>query len=363
MTQHHVSLLTLKTVTLISLALLVGCGHEDATLQPADLPPLSARTTTVEVLQDAVPIEVRGTLQPARSADVASRASGPVVHVEVEAGDLVRAGDPLVRIQPDTSAGQLSQAQGVLAQATATLALAEKNFQRFERLHANGAASEVELDGARMELERAKGAVQQAEGAVRAAASVAADATARAPFPGRVVRRMVDIGDMVGPGRPLVRIESLGGQQIWLIVREADLGRVAAGQELAVRVDARPQLGTLPAIIDEIVPSADPATHTFLVKATLDADPLPSGLACRAVLQGDTAERFVVPVSAIHHRGGLELVIVRSADDTARTLAVSTGDTLDGGRVEILAGLQGGDEVVVDAPGPVPSGTPLEVMR
>jgi RND family efflux transporter MFP subunit len=343
--------------------MLTACGHEQADLEPADLPTVRASTTTVEVLAEAVPIEVRGTLQPARSADVSSRVSGPVIEVEVEAGDLVQAGDPLVHIQPDTSEGQLSQAQGALAQASAALALAEKNFHRFERLHAKGAASEVELDGARMEHERAQGAVKQAQGAVRAASSVAAETVAKAPFAGRVARRLIDVGDMVAPGRPLVRVETLAGQQIWLTVREADINRITDGQEITVRLDAKPELGALPATVDEIVPSADPATHTFTVKATLDADPLPSGLAGRGSIPGELTERLVVPRSAVHVRGGLELVIVRAADDTAQTRAVSTGAEVGTDRIEILAGLAAGDEVVVDAPGPVPDGSPLEVVR
>ncbi len=111
----------------------------------------------------------------------------------------------------------------------------------------------------------------------------------------------------------------------------------------------------------EIVPSADPATHTFTVKVALPGIALRSGISGRAALPGDPTDRLVVPAAAVHRRGGLELVVVRADDGTARTRAVTTG-RLDGGRIEILSGLDDGEQVVVDAPGPVADGTPLEVV-
>ena len=74
-----------------------------------------------------------------------------------------------------------------------------------------------------MEYERAQGAVTQAEGAVRAATTVAGESIVRAPFTGRVVDTLVDVGDLAAPGRPLVRVESTAGRQFWVTVREADI--------------------------------------------------------------------------------------------------------------------------------------------
>jgi hypothetical protein len=115
--------------------------------------------------------------------------------------------------------------------------------------------------------------------------------------------------------------------------------------------------------VAEIVPSADPATHTFTVKVDLGAVEIRSGLSGRAFFSGDAGDRLIVPASAVHHRGGLELVVVRAADGGARTRAVTTGARLDGGRVEILSGLDEGEDVATDLPAPVADGTPLEVTR
>ena len=216
---------------------------------------------------------------------------------------------------------------------------------------------------AKMQFEQARGAVDQADGAVQAASSVASESFVRAPFAGRVTETLVEVGDLAAPGRPLVQIESLEGQQIWLNVGERDVARVHLGDEIDVRLDARPDLGTLTGLVDEIVPSADPATHTVTIKVGLGSAQVSSGFSGRAAIAGDPTERLVIPPQAVHRRGGLELVIVRSADGTARTRAVTTGSALADGRIEVFSGVAAGEAVVVNAPGPVADGTPLELGR
>jgi RND family efflux transporter MFP subunit len=340
-----------------------ACGHDRPSLAEANLQPLSVEVAEVERITEAKAIQVRGVVQPARQAAVSSRVMGPVVKLNVRAGSTVARNQVLLEIQPEAAAGQLGQARGALAQAEAALALAERNYGRFEALHAENAASEVELDMAKMQYGQAKGAVEQAEGAVRTASSVADESTVRAPFDGRIVETLVEVGDFAAPGRPLVRVESVDGQQMWLNVRESDIGRVSVGDQIEVRLDARPDLGAFAGEIREIVPSADPATHTFTVKVGLGEIDVPSGFSGRAMISGDTTDRMVVPIDAVHRRGGLELVIVRAADGSARTRAVTTGGTMDNDRIEVLSGVEAGESVVVNAPGPVADGTPLELAR
>ena len=99
------------------------------------------------------------------------------------------------------------------------------------------------------------------------------------------------------------------------------------------------------------------------VKVDLGDLAIPSGFSGRATITGDVSERLVVPDSAVHRRGGLELVVVRAEDGTARTRAVTTGGVLANGRIEVLSGVDAGEAVVTDAPGPVADGTPLEISR
>ena len=353
---------SIVVVSVAALAL-TACGHDEPKTAIADLDPLAVEVATVKRFTESKPIELRGVIRPARQAAVSSRVMGPVVKLNVRSGSVVAKNQVLLEIEPEAAAGQRAPCLTELAQAEAAFALAERNLARFQALHDENAASELELDMARMQYEQAKGAVEQAEGAVQAAASVADESAVRAPFAARVVETLAEVGDLATPGRPLVRVESIEGQQIWLSVRESDVGRVEVGDSIAVRIDARQDLGTVDGEVREIVPSADPATHTFTVKAGLGRIDVASGFSGRATIMGDSTDRLVVPTSAVHRRGGLELVIVRAADGSARTRAVTTGNAVGDDRIEILSGVNADESVVVNAPGPVADGTPLELVR
>jgi RND family efflux transporter MFP subunit len=345
-----------------ALMIAAGCGHDEPSMDSRTPDAITVQVVDVQVDRESKPIGVRGVVQAARQADVSTRVMGPVVALRVKSGSTVAKGQTLLEIQPEASQGQLSQAEGALGQAQAGLALAERNYERFRALHADNAASELELDMAKMQYEQTKAAVEQAQGAVTTASTVAGESAVRAPFAARVIDTLIEVGDLASPGRPLVRIESLGGQQIWLTVREADAGRVAIGDELAIEFDARSDLGSVTGTVEEIVPSVDPATHTLTVKVGLGSLNIPTGFSGRAQIEGDPVDRLTIPTAAVHRRGGLELVVVRTADGSARTRAVTTG-SIHGEIVEILSGLDAGDSVVIDAPGPVTDGTPLEVVR
>jgi len=358
-TKHLSTIATLAAVAL----LLTACGGHDAEPAHADFAPVKARLAPVEQVTSAAAIEVYGIVQPARQSFISSRVMGPVVAIHVRAGDRVEEGGLLLEIAPDSIDGQVAQAMGAKAQAEAVLALAEKNLRRFETLHADNAASELELDMAQMQFEQARGAVRQAEGAVKAASSVAEESGVRAPFAARVVEKLVDLGDLAAPGRPLVRLESLSGKQIWLTVREADMHRIKPGDEIGVRFDSLPDERELKGRVVEIVPAADPTTHTFTVKAGLGDLKVASGSSGRAFLPGDAVERLLIPASALHQRGGLELVVVRGEQGRSLTRAVTTGAPMEGERIEVLSGLSAGEQVLIDIAGPLPDGTPVEVSE
>lgn len=358
---------------LASLALLAGafaftaCGARQDGADTAEPSPVSARLAVSERASAVQYAVLTGTVAAEKAAAVSARVLATVTAVHVEMGDEVSAGQTLITLDAAVAEGQLAQARGALAQAEAALALARRNHQRFQALAATQSASELEVDLARMQFEQATGAVAQAGGAVTAAQSLARDARVVAPFAGRISARLVEIGDLAAPGRPLVTVESGGGRRLVVSVPEtvAQAAALEPGDPLAVTLDAQPTLGELTGRVLEVSPGPDPATHAYTVRIDL---PLASGTAVAAGSAGRVHlpvarhEAVRVPREALIESGGLTLVVVRDDDGRARSRVVTAGGVAADGRVEILSGLAGGESVALGLAIAPAAGARIEVI-
>lgn len=342
-----------------------ACGGEShPTAEGPELEPIRASVASAQRMEIPREVQVRGTVEAASLAAVSARIMATVTDVRVGAGDRVEKGDLLLEIDPETSRGQLAQASGGLAQAEATLALAEKNHERFRGLAERDAASELELDRMRTRWEQAQAAVESARGAVRAADSMASDSRVTAPFPGRVARRLVDVGDLAAPGRPLVMIESDGARRLRVSVPESVMVKsgLKVGHGLPVVVDARPELGRIQGSVVEMTPGANPMSHAYEVEISLPVTDLATGSAGRAWIQTGVRPAVVVPREAVLEHGGLEMVVLRDDEGRTTTRVVTTGAAV-GDRIEVLSGLTGSERILVGL-GSIPTaGTPVEEVE
>ena len=188
--------------------------------------------------------------------------------------------------------------------------------------------------------------------------------TVVAPFDGRVYRRMVEVGDLAAPGRPLLMLESDGPRRLRLAVPESLVAEsgLDEGDVVAVSVDSRADLGRMEANVVERSSGADPASHSFEFKLALPMDDLPTGAAGRAWVTSGSMARVVVPADALLRRGGLTLVAVRTDDGLAATRVVTVGATVADGRVEVLSGLAGGETLLAGLGAPPPAGARVEAL-
>jgi RND family efflux transporter MFP subunit len=353
---------TWRNLALLAAVIPIACGQHDTELAaeaPGSVRARLARAERIEVRQE---VEVQGTVEARQTAAVSARVMAMVTAVHVKAGDPVQRGQLLLEIDPQTAKGQVAQARGALSQARAALALAERNYERFRGLAEAKAASDLEVDMARMQYEQAQGAVEQAEGAVAAASSVAGDARVEAPFAGRIAQRMVDVGDLAAPGRPLLMLESTVGRQLVTPVPESLMQQAGLrlGDRLRVTIDSRPDLSDLEGTVVEMTPGADPASHSFRIKLDLPLPDLITGAAGRARVPSRTRTAVVVPGAAVLSRGGMDLVVIRNAEGLASSRVVTIGQTLPDGRREILSGLTGDETVLVGLAAAPPIGSRVE---
>jgi RND family efflux transporter MFP subunit len=348
-----------RTVWLTLLPLLVlGCGHGEK-VEPKRSP-VSVRAMTVVSTEEPATVEASGSLRSGKETVLAGKVMGTVVSIKKAAGEQIRKGEVLIVVDSRDVDGQIAQARGALAQAQAAAAIARTNLGRFEQLFARSAASQLELDQARYQAETANGAVTQAEGAVATASSYKSYAEIAAPFDGRIVDRLCEVGDMTAPGRPLMKIESEGSLRLDVSLPESHLGAAVPGQIVKVRV---PALGdrTIDGVVSEVVPALDPATRSFLVKIALPSDAtLRSGLYGRATFQSGTRRALRIPRMSLRERGGFTGVFVVE-DGNASFRLVNVGDA-PSETPEILSGLSDGDRVILDPPASLEVGAPVEVQ-
>jgi len=269
-------------------------------------------------------------------------------------GQAVPAGAVLVRLDSRETDSALASAEAAREAARTALALAKKNRERFETLESHETAAPVELDRARQEEAAAAAAALGAEAAVRRAETDRTQAVLVAPFDAIVVEKMVSVGDLAAPGRPLVRLASRTGRRVEAAPGEEDAARLAPGSSVDVVLEQRVVKGR----VAEIVGAVDPQTRRRTVRVELPPgiEP-PVGSFARLLLSGPSVERLLAPARAVVSRGGLELAWSVGADGRVSLRYVRTGPLASDGNVEIRSGLAEGERVVLDPPADLEAGT------
>jgi RND family efflux transporter MFP subunit len=331
--------------TLVAI-LAAGCGKHEAARPSAGpaVPARQVRTEAVVRSGSVGELAVPGVVQARQRAALSARTPASVVLLPYQEGQWVKAGAVVVRL--DDAASRAS-----VAAAEAGLKAAQADLDRTRSLLAKGAATP-------RELEQMTAAASAAEAQLSAAKDALSYSALRAPFAGRVAARRVNLGDVVSPGSTLVEIEGEGGLELRATVESAVAAALRPGARLKAQVDG--QTAALDATVSAIAPAGDPTTHRFELKADLKAAPgLRAGLFARLLVPGLAAEpTLLVPAAAVFERGGLTGVFV-AADGKARLRWIAPGARA-GERMEVRAGLEAGEHVVLD-PGDLADLAPLRV--
>ena len=321
--------------------------------------------TLVTAQERKVPdtFEAIGTVRARQSAPIASQVMGYVVSLSVREGDAVRQGQTIAVIDDGQAAAGVAQAQGAVSaarqQVTAAeseLALAKSTLARYQSLYEKKSLSPQEFDEVKARFQAASARKDvalsnqtQAIAALSQSKLVLDHTRVRAPFNGVVTARTVDPGALAVPGTVLLTVEDTARYRLEASVDERELKYVHLGQSVPVAVDAIPN-EVFNGKIVQIVPAADSATRSFIVKLELESNPgLRSGLFGRARLTRGERQSLTIPQSAVLERGQLREVYVLNADRIATLRYVTLGAAAEA-QVEVLSGLSAG-ETVVATPG------------
>lgn len=359
-------------------------------LQPE---PVTVKVTTVRNLNAApsntgTVLTASGYVVARRIATASSKVTGQIREVLIEEGQQVEAGEILARLddsnarkQLELVRSQLERARKTMVETRVRLADAERTLARTRSLRDENLASQAALDTAQAEVEAlaarldvTRSDIEVAERNLAVTQQGLDDTLIRAPFDGVIIAKNAQPGEMISPvsaGGGFTRtgigtVVDMQSLEIEVDVNEAYINRVREGQPVEATLDAYSGWN-IPAQVISIVPTADRQKATVKVRIgfrELDPRILPDmGVQVRfldeAPQQVTSGPKLVVPVNALHRDGERDYVYVLH-DNTLERRAVTTGGR-DRGDVEIVAGLNQGERVVISANGELADGISVKI--
>ena len=318
-------------IGLTGVALLAGCGKHDDEISPEPAAPsVAVVTESVQVQPLWDEEEVVGNVEAAQRSVLSAKVTGVVDAVNVAPGAKVTRGQVLATIDAREIKARLDSAVAAQDQA-------RKDFARIEKLLQSGSSTRQEFDAATTRLRTADAGLVEAR-------TMLQYTEITAPFDGVVTRKLVEVGDLATPGKPLLELENASLLRFECEIPEALVDKVQMGGELPVMIDAAG--AELTGKVSEIAPSASAGSRTFLVKLDLPAaEKLRAGQFGRVRVPVRERPAVLVTEAAVVRRGQIESVFVVE-EGKARLRLVKTGRKMNG-KVEVLSGLSGGEAVVV----------------
>lgn len=323
-----------------------------AALQGLALPALAGgtplATVTVGTGGTAAGSRYEGRVEAVRQTVLSAQVPGAIVELPAKVGDRVKAGQLLVRL--DARAAQQTAAAGA-AQAQAARAMldaATREFERQKQLFAQRYISQAALDHAEAQFKAAQAEAQAQLASAGAASTQSSFYVLKAPYDGVVAEVPVVLGDMAMPGRPLVTVYDPAALRVSVPVPETVASSLRGASPPLIELAGLS--GTVTPRAMQLLPTADPATHT--VELRLDLPPGLAGAApgqfARALVTGPASGTMLtVPLRAVVRRAELAGVYVVGADGKPLLRQVRLGRA-SGDQVEVLAGVSAGERVALD---------------
>jgi membrane fusion protein, multidrug efflux system len=341
-------------------ALLVGCRGDDASSGAAAQTRPGGRGMNAEIVAvETQPVEngriaraitVPGTVEPIRTVGVNAQLAGALRTVIAEEGTFVEGGAVLATLDDREISSQLSSVE-------ASYQLARATFERSERLRERQVITAAEYERDRAALAAAEAQRDQLQTRL-------GYATVRAPITGIVTEKLIEAGDIVGNQTRLFTVADISTMVVRVQVSELDVVLISPGDQVDVLLDAFPGR-TLSGRVRRVFPSADPSSRLVPVEVAITGPDArlarPGFLARMTFALGARENVMLVPASAIVQDQGSQAVYVIENDRAARR-PVRTGVTSQG-RVEILDGIETGEQVVVAGTNNLRDGAAVRVVN
>lgn len=330
---------------LVIVATLVACSKPAPPAEPVR----SVKVMTVGAQGANSMLEYAGEVRARVESKLGFRVGGKLMERPVEAGQRVKAGQLLARLDARDLTLATDAARAQMAAARTNRDLAAADLKRYTELKNQGFIGGAELERREAVFKSAQAQLDQAQAQLSAQGNQAGYASLVADAPGVVTAVLAERGQVVVAGAPVLQLAQDGARDVVFSVPEDKVAAIKAGTPAQVRAWSAP--GPHPGVVREVAASADPVTRTFTVKVALQAkDDLALGSTVSVLpqaLQSAGLQVIKLPTSALWQQGQATAVWV--LDPASMTVKPQTVQivTADGNDVVVAAGLQPGMQVVV----------------
>ncbi len=324
--------------------LLAGCGEQAEAPVPVVRP---VRAIELATRDSSVPIVLTGRIEAEDEVALAFRIGGRLVERPVAMGQTVEPGQLIARLEPQNELNALRTAEANLIAAQGQLDEARAEYGRQRHLEERGWAARAVYERARQAYQTAQARVDAALAQLKLARDQVSFTELTADARGVVIAVAAEPGEVVSPGRTIVRLARAGGRDAVFDVPASVLRAAPADPRITVHLADDPTIRAA-GRVREVSPEADPVTRTFRVKVGLDEPP--PGMLLGAVvigrLEGSPEPVLEVPASALVRRDGRPAVWV--VDPEAKTVALRPIEVarFDSAAVTVAEGLEPGELVV-----------------
>jgi len=299
-----------------------------------------------------------GVVEAARQSTVSAQIAGRVKEILFDVGDKVKKGQVILRIDEREAAQAVAGSQAQLMQAQAAMQNAKANYERSRQLYAQKFISQAALDKAQADYKVALAQAAASEAGAEQSALVRGYSAVVAPYGGVVGARLVELGEMVTVGKPLMSGFDPAQMRVIVDVPQYKLADIGAHPEAMVEL---PAIGSrVQAASVTVLPSADIRTHSTQVRVNLSANAagVYPGMFVRVHFVVGKASKLLIPASAVVRRSEVVAVYVVDEKGAARLRQVRLGEATGQNEVEVLAGLNPGEKVALE---PIKAGMAQQV--
>jgi RND family efflux transporter MFP subunit len=308
--------------------------------------PLSTALVQYREVEQTYSIE--GLVEATRQSTVSAQIAGRIKEINFDVGSRVNKGQVILRIDERETAQALAGSNAQVLQAQATMQNAKATYERSKQLFEQKFISQAALDKAQADFQVARAQAAASEAGAGQAGLAHAYSSVVAPYSGVVAARLVEVGEMVMPGKPMMVGFDPSEMRVLVSVPQYKLSDIGTHPKVMVEV---PSLSKwVKAASTTVQPLADAHTHSTMVRVYLPANEagVYPGMFVRTHFVVGKAKKLVIPGSAVLHRSEVVAVYVVDENSNVKLRQVRVGDAAADSSVEVLAGLNPGERVALD---------------